>query len=173
MRRGSLHRPNGSMTGPLRSPVPSENPLRTAHFRPCPYAYGRSGSRKILQIFKLSRFVVGANWRYRHSPVPERRHPVACAGWPPSSTVRLQPRADDGGEIRLDASHPAVRRVLAERGKGSAPGSWQRREVAQSRSSNSTKRWRASRNSRKAWAGSMIVSLRPPTSSVIFRKRPR
>ena len=43
----------------------------------------------------------------------------------------------------------------------------------QSLDSNSTKRCSASRKSRKAPAGSMIVSRRPPTSSVIFKKRPR
>jgi hypothetical protein len=39
--------------------------------------------------------------------------------------------------------------------------------------SNSTKRCRASTTSANAVAGSMIVERRPPTSSVIFKKRPR
>ena len=39
--------------------------------------------------------------------------------------------------------------------------------------SSSTRRANAAAKSRKAVAGSMIVSRRPPTSSVIFRNRPR
>ncbi len=105
-------------------------------------------------------------------PISNLRFPFSCLSC--FSWIREAPSPEKEKPPRRNAkwlrcsSGPKSRRRLDAR--ANVGREW---KATGASTRNSTRRWSASRKSRNAPDGSMIVSRRPPTSSVIFRKRPR